>query len=432
MSFIFGGDTDKTYEQLVQERQYLDKLNASHQGGGGHPARAFGNALGKLGTAFFQKSNQDKINSLEKEQLDSLNNDLSSLSTPAMMGRMADNVQGPRMSQDMINQQRDATMMRAFNNPQIRKNPVMQNVLGKMMMRKFEANMPLTPQEKMALQKTQSDIAKNNAMIENYGNTEAIKEYRFAKSQGFKGSFNDFVKTTGRRGQTNTNINLGGQKVASDIVGVGSIPSGQYAKLDAYGNPQLHTMIGKEVSDSGKKDIGFATRMRSAIDILKDDKYTKALTSLKDNVASKAGVLGNYAVSQDYQVANNAMRDFMAAILRKESGAAITQDDQKMLEPVYIPMPGDGDDVLERKRLARQRALSGLQNGMSYNEIIRTGRNIVDGKTQDKRSISDVLNADKLKRSNEKYLQQEGNLVNGGPSQEDPFKKALIDKFGIK
>ena len=72
----------------------------------------------------------------------------------------------------------------------------------------------------------------------------------------------------------------------------------------------------------------------------------------------------------EFQVAQNSGNEFLQAILRKETGAAITQDEQILYGQVYLPQPGDGPDVLAAKKGARQRAVDAIDAGMSPEQMV--------------------------------------------------------------
>lgn len=120
--------------------------------------------------------------------------------------------------------------------------------------------------------------------------------------------------------------------------------------------------------DSGKltegqsKDIGFFTRGLYANDDL--TKLDEKLTSLSEHVASGFGVPGNYYKSDEYRQAERAGRDFLAVILRKDTGAAVTPQEFETYSRIFIPGPSDDAKTLADKRAARTRALDALEMGL--------------------------------------------------------------------
>lgn len=77
---------------------------------------------------------------------------------------------------------------------------------------------------------------------------------------------------------------------------------------------------------------------------------------------SASGALVNNAIMspegrQLYQSANS----FLTAIVRPDSGAALTPDEWQIYGKIFIPMPGDDDATVAQKRLDRQIATTALQ-----------------------------------------------------------------------
>lgn len=77
--------------------------------------------------------------------------------------------------------------------------------------------------------------------------------------------------------------------------------------------------------------------------------------------------LGNYAVSPEYQKGEQAQRDFINAVLRRESGAAIASSEFDSAAKQYFPQPGDKPDVLAQKAHDRQIAIAGIRRAAGSN-----------------------------------------------------------------
>ncbi|MBR0721763.1 hypothetical protein [Bradyrhizobium manausense] len=72
---------------------------------------------------------------------------------------------------------------------------------------------------------------------------------------------------------------------------------------------------------------------------------------------------GNFLLSEQGQQFDQARRNFVNAVLRRESGAAISSSEFDNANKQYFPMPGDTQKVLEQKAANRQRAIEGMQVG---------------------------------------------------------------------
>lgn len=101
---------------------------------------------------------------------------------------------------------------------------------------------------------------------------------------------------------------------------------------------------------------GFYDRIRNSNEILSDPAVTQAAMSLGQNTMNMAPMgLGNYLTSPEYQKYDQASRDFVNAVLRKESGAAISESEFNNARIQYFPQPGDTPEKIQQK--ANNRAI---------------------------------------------------------------------------
>jgi hypothetical protein len=84
---------------------------------------------------------------------------------------------------------------------------------------------------------------------------------------------------------------------------------------------------------------------------------------LEQGVRSTFNVLPSVAggPSAEQQQTEQARRNFVSAVLRKESGAAIGVDEYKNEERKYFPQAGDTDKVIKQKQEARKLAIEALK-----------------------------------------------------------------------
>jgi hypothetical protein len=85
--------------------------------------------------------------------------------------------------------------------------------------------------------------------------------------------------------------------------------------------------------------------------------------------AAAPGRSENFITSEKYQQGVAAKKEWIAGLLRKESGSAVTPDEFEYYNAIYFPEVGQGGVVAEQKARARQRALQGVKAGMSPNQI---------------------------------------------------------------
>jgi hypothetical protein len=98
-------------------------------------------------------------------------------------------------------------------------------------------------------------------------------------------------------------------------------------------------------------------------------KFNPAAINSKQNVQDwplVGGALGavtnKLALSDNDQMAEQAQRDFVNAVLRQESGAAIGEPEFLNAKRQYFPQPGDSAAVIAQKATNRQLAIQGLQS----------------------------------------------------------------------
>lgn len=166
----------------------------------------------------------------------------------------------------------------------------------------------------------------------------AIKEYEYAVKQGFKGTYAEYETQMRRAGATNLTFN------------------GEQANAAT-----------------------FADRMRAAEPIL------QATEGVQGDLGQAAlgqiplG-LGNFLQKPEFQQAVQAQRDFINAVLRKESGAAISPSEFENAQKQYFPQPGDGPQVIEQKRQNRAIAIAGMERsgGPAYSNPNASGNGAGD------------------------------------------------------
>jgi hypothetical protein len=108
----------------------------------------------------------------------------------------------------------------------------------------------------------------------------------------------------------------------------------------------------------------FADRANEAETIL--SKFGHVLTSAKGRILDNVPG-GNAAQSADYQKASQAKTNFLMAVLRKESGAAIGKDEIATGDKQYFPQLGDTQATINQKAENRATARAGLERSAGPN-----------------------------------------------------------------
>jgi hypothetical protein len=119
----------------------------------------------------------------------------------------------------------------------------------------------------------------------------------------------------------------------------------------------------------------YSNRMESADKILNklDGKYDPFLISIKTSGTTSlipgGQTLANKALSASDQRAEQAQRNFINAVLRRESGAVISPSEFENASLQYFPQAGDTSEVKIQKASNRRLAIDDLKriSGKSYN-----------------------------------------------------------------
>ncbi len=111
----------------------------------------------------------------------------------------------------------------------------------------------------------------------------------------------------------------------------------------------------KPLTASQAQALGFGERLLESSLVI--DEVGSDFTG----TASKfAGLLPNTLKSADRQRFDQAQRNFINAVLRRESGAAISPDEFDNARLQYFPQPGDKQEVLIQKKRNRDMVISAL------------------------------------------------------------------------
>mgnify|MGYP000893326130 CR=1 FL=1 len=147
-----------------------------------------------------------------------------------------------------------------------------------------------------------------------------------------------------------------------------AIPGGP-ADKDTLGGPM-------KLTEGQGKDIVYYSRGRDSNELLRKNGNSLLMTEggqgargILDSALQALPWVGdsgavNSVLSPERKQAKQAAAEFLSAILRKDTGAAITQQEFDIYGPMYLPMPGDDRKTLEQKALAREGALESIKAGL--------------------------------------------------------------------
>jgi hypothetical protein len=114
---------------------------------------------------------------------------------------------------------------------------------------------------------------------------------------------------------------------------------------------------GKMTQDEKTSAI-YADRMGPANKIISQhENINDGFGGFVEGMAVNTGRYPNVMQSTDRQLVEQAKRDFVNAVLRRESGAVINPSEFANAERQYFPQPGDSKEVIAQKRRNRETAL---------------------------------------------------------------------------
>lgn len=154
-------------------------------------------------------------------------------------------------------------------------------------------------------------------------------------------------------------------------------------------NGRLPT-AGEKLTEQQSKDLIYHRRGALALDTFDGpvDRNNPNGPRLSDTLTSRVNSLaaqvpgGNSIVSEPYQRAEQAGRNFLAAILRKDSGAAITNTETDQYGRIFLPQPGDGPTTLSQKAEARRQAVDAIKAGLGTAEVRAIGERAIRESTE--------------------------------------------------
>lgn len=144
----------------------------------------------------------------------------------------------------------------------------------------------------------------------------------------------------------------------------------------------------KPPTEGQAKALMFGSRMAVSDEVLnelgmKGVTMPSLMKQGAESIPVIGGVLGmgaNAFASADQQQVEQAQRDFINAVLRRESGAAIADSEFKNAQRQYFPQPGDSQQVIQQKAANRQTAIAGMkaefgdQSAPEFNAIVEQAR----------------------------------------------------------
>ncbi len=202
------------------------------------------------------------------------------------------------------------------------------------------------------------DLAQKQTEADNK-HSPAYVEYQDAVSSGYKGSFVQYQNEDANRKLAIAKAGQNSDRVlsATEAQSLG-VPFGTTAS-QAYGLQPT-----KPLTEAQGKDLTYANRADQANQVLNSMQATIAKYNPATWLGYKAAentTIGNAFVPSEVQQIRQAERDFVTAILRRESGATINPSEFDTAEKQYFPQPGDSAATLAQKSQLRDTAITSFK-----------------------------------------------------------------------
>lgn len=133
-------------------------------------------------------------------------------------------------------------------------------------------------------------------------------------------------------------------------------------ELAKYVLKELEDKKPKALTENQTKMADYADRMIQSERVI-DSLAGFDPTNFDQSFLSKLGLVGNYTNTKEWKQYEQAARQSLAAILRRDTGAAVTQQEFDLYFPMFYPQPNDPLEVIMQKTNQRKRIAEGLRLG---------------------------------------------------------------------
>lgn len=191
----------------------------------------------------------------------------------------------------------------------------------------------------------------------------AIQEYEYALGQGYQGTFADFKEEMRRAGAASVNVSLDKPMSPTEAQKLrmpdGSIPPPGMSLGEASAAGAV--IAPPPLTEDQSKGTMFYNRAAEMDKFLRESEYDPTGIGAAFDRATEGSQLTGWAATGKGQEYVTQGKNFVAAILRKESGATITETEWQQGQDLYIPMPQDKPERIAAKARNREIAIQGLK-----------------------------------------------------------------------
>lgn len=131
-----------------------------------------------------------------------------------------------------------------------------------------------------------------------------------------------------------------------------------------------------KLTEQQSKDLVYYNRGLQSMEVMGTGEALTGTQGLVGATVGQVPVIGNYAKSENYQQAEQASRNFLLSILRKDTGAAVTPSEEKIYGEVFLPRPGDPPSLVKQKFEARKQAIDAIRDGLGPAEVLALGQRL--------------------------------------------------------
>ena len=209
--------------------------------------------------------------------------------------------------------------------------------------------------KRAGIEKTREDIRSSVAKT-------VLEEEKFDRSNFDSNRDYEFevLKEINRRSESRERLDNDRFKIEESVRQYGIDSALERAKFEAQEKEKRAAAL----REAGKPKKYSQNAKDSALFANKADNAIQALNRIEMNTDYNAGLSGaekftGKEIAQSYE---QAKKEFITAVLRRESGAAIGKDEYKQYGQIYFPAANDSPLVIEQKRKSRELQLVSMIN----------------------------------------------------------------------
>lgn len=140
------------------------------------------------------------------------------------------------------------------------------------------------------------------------------------------------------------------------------------ADLDAHKlmslKPEYEDAVEADINTSEGQRIALLRRMMFADLALEDPSLAEAMTRWDNAIAGKMGALGRLYTGDDFELGRLMAEQFANAVLRNDSGAQAPESEVQRYARQFFPLVNEGDSELRAKKAMRRETIRALEQAL--------------------------------------------------------------------